>query len=212
MKFVNYRLGLIAGHCGQEAPGSLGITEQELVEFGDVRVVRNPVRQKAPVGVGAAGRDPLPDVFARPARTGTRPFQITAETPLAAARFRRWPNSPKPVTSVSAWAPAWANTTDASRLSCPMTAIASAIARCSSLPCLAAVVMIPSPSGLVRIKNVAHAGARVGDDCSGVHSPHHGQAEDRLLGLDRMPADDGDSRLIRLVDGASKDLPQHLGR
>ena len=70
----------------------------------------------------------------------------------------------------------------------------------------------PQSQRLGQDQDVAGPGARVGDDRPGIHSPHHGQAEDRLLGLDRMPADDGDARLVRLVDRASEDLGEDLGR
>ena len=148
----------------------------------------------------------------RPARTGTRSKKMRAPTLLAATIFRRWPRRPKPVTSVSACAPHRANSSPATRLSVVMTRMASSIAPSLSSPFLAAVVMMPRPSGLVRISTSPGLRLVVRQDAVRRDLADDGEAEDRLFRFDRVPADDGDAGFGRLVGRALENFDQHFGR
>ena len=80
---------------------------------------------------------------------GTAAASISAATPLAAASSCTWPSRPKPVTSVSACAPAARACSAARSLSVVMTLTARSTSAASASPRLIAVATAPAPSGLV---------------------------------------------------------------
>ena len=70
----------------------------------------------------------------------------------------------------------------------------------------------PQSERLGQNQYVAHASTRVGNDGPGIDTPDDGQSEDRLLGLDRVAAHDGYSRLVCLLDRATENFAEHFGR
>ena len=103
-------------------------------------------------------------------------------------------------------------TAAASRLSVVITPIASRDGTQRILAPLGGRRDDPQAQRLGQHQYVARLGTGVGDDLTRMHPADDRQAEDRLLRLDRVAADDRDARLARLVDGPSEDLAEHLGR
>ena len=98
------------------------------------------------------------------------------------------------------------------RLSVVITAIASAMAPPSILVSLGGRRDDPQTQRLGQDQEVARLRTGVGDDGSRMHSPDDRQAEDRLLRLDRVPADDRDAGFARLLGRPAEDLREHLRR
>ena len=148
-KFTNRGLGLVRRNGGQKAARSLGIAKQELLGFGDVGIVGNPVGQESAVGVRAAGCDPQTNIFPRRREHGHMVIPDDRGYAAGGGQVAQMAQKAKARDVGQRVCTGLAKTTDASRLSWVMTAMASAMAPESSLRCFAAVVMIPSPRGLV---------------------------------------------------------------
>ena len=115
--------------------------------------------------------------------------------PLAAASSCRWPSSPKPVTSVSACAPA--------ARACSARAVVerrhhldrrARPAPASASPRLIAVATAPGAERLGQHERVARPAAGVGEHRVGVHGAGDREAVLRLGVVDRVAADDARAR------------------
>ena len=160
----------------------------------------------------AIARSPRAAGRGRPRSRGPRSASTSAAQPLASASSCRWPSSPKPVTSVSACAPARARgARRPSRVQRRHDRRPRARrARPAASPRLAAVLTAPAPSGLVRKSTSPGRPPAFVSTSSGWTVPGDRQAVLRLGVVDRVAADDRRARRLDHVVAAAQDLPQHL--
>ena len=146
------------------------------------------------------------------AGTGTASAQTSAVTPLAAVMLRRWPSRPNPVTSVRAWTSSRGEHLGGAAVERRHHPDRLADRPERSSPFLAAVVMIPRPSGLVRMSTSPGLAPALVRTWSGWTVPTTARPKIGSSRLDRVAADDGDARLGRLVGRPAEDVAEHLGR
>ena len=145
-----------------------------------------------------------------PSIAGTARASISAARPEAAASSWVWPSRPKPVTSVSAWAPAARACCAARSLSVVMTSIAALDQLRRGQAALERGRDRARAERLGEHEHVARAPAGVGEDRARVDGAGDREAVLGLGVVDRVPADDRGARLGDRVGAAAQDLAQHV--
>ena len=204
--------GMRAGQRGQQPARGLGVAEQELLPFGEARVVFDPFREEAAVGVGAAGCDARLDVIL--GRRQDRD-QVVPDRGRDRAGGRDIPEMSQQAESRDVGhGVGTGRGHDDGGVAIERRHHLERLAHGSPgiLAALGGRRDDPQAQRLAQHEEVAGLGPGVGDDGGRMHPADDGEPEDRLLRLDRVSADDRDARLARLVAGPPEDLDEHLGR